>query len=249
MTIARHTLALLSIVGCSVDVLGSLYLAYDLLGGEHGPLRTLTRAVTYGALFGIGFGVFLGPVFALVTGITQGITLGWEFSRASRGKLKSGFWYDAAMSVIRGIGFGLGAAYLYGPKFGITFGALTAVGQTIAYQFGMRPTIGYEPSLRLRVTKFQVLGVMNRTLGYAVSGYLSALFAGESDIALIAGLRLGLVIGVLTLLVGACIPVIEWFADHAPQKRLGVFGVVLILIGFGLQSLQYWAALLEVPIR
>ena len=171
MTIARHTLPLLSIVGCSVDVLGSLYLAYDLLGGEHGPLRTLTRAVTYGALFGIGFGVFLGPVFALVTGITQGITLGWEFSRASRGKLKSGFWYEAAMSGIRGLGFGLGAAYLYGPKFGITFGALTAVGQTIAYQFGMRPTMEYEPSLRLRVTKFQVLGVLNRTVRYAVSGY------------------------------------------------------------------------------
>ena len=52
MTIDRHTLALISIVGSSLDVLGALYLAYDLLGGEHGPLRTLTRAITYGALFG-----------------------------------------------------------------------------------------------------------------------------------------------------------------------------------------------------
>ena len=47
----KHTLALISIIGSSLDVLGALYLAYDLLGGEHGPLRTLTRAVTYGALF------------------------------------------------------------------------------------------------------------------------------------------------------------------------------------------------------
>ena len=45
----KHTLALISIIGSSLDVLGALYLAYDLLGGEHGPLRTLTRAVTYGA--------------------------------------------------------------------------------------------------------------------------------------------------------------------------------------------------------
>ena len=55
MTIDRHTLALVSIVGSSLDVLGALYLAYDLLGGEHGPLRTLTRGVTYGALFGGGY--------------------------------------------------------------------------------------------------------------------------------------------------------------------------------------------------
>lgn len=99
------------------------------------------------------------------------------------------------------------------------------------------------------MTKFQVLGVLNRTVAYAVSGYLSAVVAGESEIAIGVGVKLGLAIGLLTLLVGACIPVIEWFADHAPQKRMGVFGVVLILIGFGLQSLQYWAALLEVPIR
>ena len=38
MTIAKETLALISIIGSSLDVLGALYLAYDLLGGEHGPL-------------------------------------------------------------------------------------------------------------------------------------------------------------------------------------------------------------------
>lgn len=63
MTVDRHTIALISIIGSSLDVLGALYLAYDLLGGEHGPLRTLTRGVTYGALFGLGYGLALGPVF------------------------------------------------------------------------------------------------------------------------------------------------------------------------------------------
>ena len=32
MTIDKHTLALVSIVGSSLDLLGALYLAYDLLG-------------------------------------------------------------------------------------------------------------------------------------------------------------------------------------------------------------------------
>lgn len=105
MTIDRHALALISIVGSSLDVLGALYLAYDLLGGEHGPLRTLTRGVTYGALFGAGYGLALGPVFGLASRLAHGVTLACEFSRASRRGPKPGFWYDTAMSAIRGCGF------------------------------------------------------------------------------------------------------------------------------------------------
>src|SRR5579862_8461313 len=103
MTIAmdKHALALISIAGSSLDVLGALYLAYDLLGGEHGPLRTLTRGVTYGALFGSAYGLAFGPVFGLVNGAAHVVTLAWEYSRASRRGPNPGFWYDAAMSAIR----------------------------------------------------------------------------------------------------------------------------------------------------
>ena len=44
-------------------MLGSLYLAYDSLGGQHGPLRLLTRAVTYSVVFGVGYGLGLGLWF------------------------------------------------------------------------------------------------------------------------------------------------------------------------------------------
>src|ERR1700738_5307236 len=70
----KHTLALISIVGSSLDVLGALYLAYDLLGGEHGPLRTLTRAVTYGGLFGLGYGLGVGTLFGFGGGGRAGAT-------------------------------------------------------------------------------------------------------------------------------------------------------------------------------
>src|SRR5215469_8564582 len=102
MTVDRHIIALISIIGSSLDVLGAMYLAYDLLGGEHGPLRTLTRLVTYGALFGTGYGVALGPVFGLASGVAHGVTLAWEYSRASRNQPKSGILFDTAMSAIRG---------------------------------------------------------------------------------------------------------------------------------------------------
>jgi hypothetical protein len=248
MMIDKHTLALVSIIGSSLDVLGALYLAYDLLGGEHGPLRTLTRAVTYGALFGAGYGLALGPVFGLASGVAHGITLAWEYSRASRGESKPGFWLDTAMSAIRGCGFGLGAAYLFGARFGVTFGVLSAAGQAIAYRIGIRPTAEYRPANRPRVTRFQLLAAANRTVGYAVTGYVSSLVARQPEHAIAVGLKTGLALGVVTAISGAFTPFIEWTADHVPQKRMGVFGVGLILIGFALQSVQYWAALLDVGI-
>jgi hypothetical protein len=244
MTLDKHTLAAISIIGNSLDVLGALYLAYDLLGGEHGPLRTLTRGVTYGLLFGAGYGIALGPVFGLTSGVAHGITLAWEFSRASRHEPKPGFWYDSAMSAIRGAGFGLGAAYLYGGIFGATFGAFSTIGQMVAYRWDMRPALDYRPATRPRLTKRQLIGVINRTVGYTITGYVSSLVANERANALSVGLRSGLAIGLVTALVSPCIPFIEWTVDHLPEKRMGVLGIILILVGFALQSVQYWMILL-----
>jgi hypothetical protein len=226
-----------------------LYLADDLLGGEHGPLRTLTRAVTYGVLFGAGYGLALGPVFGLASGVAHGITLAWEYSRASRRLPRQGFWLDTAMSAIRGCGFALGASYLFGARFGITFGILSTVGQAIAYRFGIRPDVDYRPATRPRVTRFQLLAAANRSVGYAVTGYVSCLVARQTEHAIAVGLRAGLAIGLVTAISGAFTPFIEWKADHVPERSMGVFGVGLILIGFTLQSVQYWLALLDVSVQ
>jgi hypothetical protein len=244
VTIDKHTLALVSIIGSFFDVLGALYLAYDLLGGEHGPLRTLSRAVTYGAIFGAGYGLAFGPVVGISTGVAHGITLASEYSRASKHRPTPGFRYDLAMSAIRGAGFGLGLAYLYGGAFGALFAALATVGQVVAYRAGIRPTMDYLPAARPRLTKNQLIGVAIRTVGYAVAGYFSGLMAGPRVNALWVGVKLGLAIGVVSAIVSACMPFIEWSADRVPEKRMGVFGVGLILIGFALQSVQYWVALL-----
>ena len=67
----HHLVASISIAGSCLDVLGSLYLAYDLLGGQHGPLRLLTRAVTYSILFGLGYGLGLGLIFGAASGTSH----------------------------------------------------------------------------------------------------------------------------------------------------------------------------------
>src|SRR5436190_2185832 len=180
MIVERHTVALISIAGSSLDVLGALYLAYDLLGGEHGPLRTLTRAVTYGALFGVMLGV------------------------------------------------------------------LSSAGQAVAYRLGIRQTIDYKPATRPRISRLQLFAAANRTVGYTVTGYVSSLVAHQREHAIAVGMKAGLTIGLVTAIAGSCTPLVEWTADHVPEKRMGVFGIGLILVGFSLQSVQYWLALLDV---
>jgi len=53
---------------------------------------------------------------------------------------------------------------------------------------------------------------------------------------------------VVTAIESPFTPFIEWIVDHVPERRMGVFGVGMILIGFALQSVQYWVALLDVSI-
>jgi len=181
----------------------------------------------------------------------RGMALHWlRNTRALRGTgPRPGFWYDVAMSAIRGCGFALGATYLFGAIFGTTFGILSTVGQVIAYRAGIRPTLDYAPGTRPRLTKSQFLAAVNRTAGYAIAGYVSALAGHQRAKALTFGLEAGLVIGVVTAISTACTPFIEWTADHVPARRMGVLGVGFILIGFTLQSIQYWVTLLNVSIR
>lgn len=245
----KHSLALMGIIGSSADVLGTLYLAYDLLGGEHGPLRTLTRGVTYGLLAGVGFGIALGPLFGLAGGIGHGISLAWEFSRASRRGAVAGLWFEACMSAIRGLGYAIGAGFLFGWSFGIAFGTLSTLGQVAAYRAGIRPTLDFKPGTRPRISRRQSLAAVNRTVGYGAAGYISALWAHERAKAMTAGLEAGLAIGIVTVLSIMCTPFIEWIAETLPPRRMGLAGICLILAGFGLQSLQYWVALLDLDVR
>jgi hypothetical protein len=245
----KHTVALISIVGSCLDLLGALYLAYDLLGGAHGPLRAITRTVTYGVLFGFGYGAVLGPFFGLVTGLAHGITLGWEFSHQSKQLPVQSFWHDVAASSIRGAGFGVGTAHLRGAAFGLAFGVLSIVGQVVAYQFGIRPTLDYKSMARPQLTRKQMWSSVNRTAGYVVAGYLSSLVAHQPGTGWTFGLEAGLAIGVVTTIAVTMAPFIEWSADNMPARRMGVLGVGFMLAGFALQSVQYWLAYFDVRVR
>jgi hypothetical protein len=242
----HHTVALVSITGTCLDVLGTLYLAYDLLGGQHGPLRLLTRAVTYSVVFGIGYGLGLGVFFGLASGIATGITLAIEFSRASRGLPHYSLFWETLFSAIRGIGFGTGLYRILGFWFAFTFAVLITAGQIVAYSRGMRPSMDYAASRRPRLTRRQFWGTVIRTGGYMVTALICSAFIHHVDHPWFFAIRVGLVTGIVTGVGATVNPYIEYYADNLPERRLGVFGIALILCGFALQSLQYWLALFDV---
>jgi hypothetical protein len=242
----HHTVAAVSIAGTSLDVLGSLYLAYDLLGGQHGPLRVLTRAVTYSVVFGVGYGLGLGLFFGIASGIATGITLAIELNRAARGLEHYSLLWEVLFAAIRGFAFGAGLYRMLGFGFAAAFAVLITIGQVFAYSRGMRPATDYEVSRRSRFTLRQVWGTVVRTIGYTASALICSAFVHHVDHAWLFALRVGLVTGIVTGVGITVNPYIEYYADNLPERRMGVFGIALILCGFALQSLQYWLALFDV---
>ncbi len=242
----HHSVAVVSITGICLDVLGSLYLAYDLLGGQHGPLRLLTRAVTYSIVFGIGYGLGLGLFFGLFSGIAAGITLSIEFNRAARGLHHYSLPWEALFSAIRGLAFGAGLYRIVGFGFAIAFAILITAGQVFAYSRGMRPALDYGASRRPRLTRRQFRGTVIRTVGYMATALICSAFIHHVDHAWSFAIRVGLVTGIVTGVGITVNPFIEYYADNLPERRLGAFGIGLILCGFALQSLQYWLALFDV---
>jgi hypothetical protein len=242
----HHTVAIINITAICLDVLGTLYLAYDLLGGQHGPLRLLTRAVTYSVVFGIGYGLGLGPFFGLAAGIATGITVSIEFSRAARGLDHYSLFWEGLFSAIRGFGFGVGLYRIVGFGFAMAFAILVTAGQVFAYSRGMRPATDYAAFRRPRITRRQFWGTVIRTVGYTVTALVCSTFIHHVEHPWFFAIRVGLVTGIVTGVGITVNPYIEYYADNLPERRLGVFGIGLILCGFALQSLQYWLALLDV---
>ncbi len=232
--------------------MGGLYLAYDLLGGQRGPLRALTRAATYAVLFGVGYGLPLGPVYGLVAGLGLGAALGIEFWLASalRGPIPRAA--TLGLAVLRGAtAQGLAAALTFDVRFGAAFGVLSIIGLATLYLFGFAPSQEYRGAAPHPVRSRRRLLVATLARGAVVGA--AATIAGALTHAGLRGvwfgLEIGLVVAAVGAVVGVFVPYVESWADSLPPQRLGVVGTVLLLAGFACQSLQYLVVLLNARVR
>jgi hypothetical protein len=245
----HHTVASISIAGSCLDVLGSLYLAYDLLGGQHGPLRLLTRIVTYSILFGLGYGFGLGLIFGVASGVATGLTVSIELNRMSKRQDHYSLPWELLFSMIRASAFSVALYPQVGLRFAILYAVLLTAGQIVAYLRGVRPALVYSATQRRPIFKrLLVSSTLLRAAGYIGAALLCSALVRHLEHPWLFALRLGGVTGLVTGVGMAFSPYVEFYADHLPQRRMGVVGIALMFCGFALQSVQYWLTVFDVHV-
>lgn len=250
VALTRQFVAELSLAGMGCDVLGGCYLAYDLLGGKRGPLRTIARATGYVALFFIGYLIVLGVRYALVAASGMGILLAIEFRRANANPVAARNRASVFLfGFLRGLVLGLAGMTIAGLQFGAVFGIFSGVGLAASYAIGFAPTHDYQTQARPRLSSHRMLASLLRAIAVSIAGILASVLTASGTHWIYVGLRLGLAAGVVSALVSLLSPAIEWHIENLPERRLGMAGLGLILLGMTLQSIQYWVVVFEIPVR
>jgi hypothetical protein len=248
MLTTSRFLAYLGLTGTILDVMGGLYMAYDILGGRNGPLSLITRIATYSLIFGVCYGAALGPVFGITSGLGLGVILALEFHRVSRHQRlyqSSPLRQAPRFSVARGLVFGAAAGAAFGLQFGALFGALCASGLYALSRMGMNPTNDYIAQPRLHISRHKLVASILRGLVVGLAGGLAAWIETANNHSFGFGLVVGGTGGVVSILLTTLSPVIEWRIDNMPERQMLMMGLGMIFCGFFLQSVQYLAVILN----
>jgi hypothetical protein len=279
-------------IGQIIDLFGGLYLAYDIFGGAKGPLRKITRALTYvfaamlvtvsgyvllyfaisdtnsrlfdfvghQAAFGGAIGLGIGSGLGGGIGYTINQHIQQRFHKRSplrRGWL--GLFCGAECGLFGVMGYALLhvehgfhatfntaliAAFIFSFINGYIFAALVAtllIRRIAPEEQRQKPTpdqIGFRAGL---------LGGF--ILGF-ISGLGYVLFFSPNPMSSLFAILAGSIVASVGLgLFARNIQTFEWRIEQIPERRLGIFGFTLILIGFSIGSLQYLIPLLGIPIH
>ncbi len=247
---SHNALALLSLLGLTLDSLGGLFLAYDLLGGEHGPIRVIGRVFVYGLIFEIGYVLFLGPVPGSVIGMGLATALAIEFSRAAR-KIVPRKRTEIAFAISRGLVMGTAGACVGGIAYGASLGALGALFLTWVYLLsGASGSKSYNQDLEGRITFRQFIPSFWRGLAIALAAGLTSVIVGENfpHGFIPYWLWLGLTVTTVSCCISLSTSWVERLFTKLKDRQLGMIGTLMFLTGFALQSVQYWLVFIpEVP--
>lgn len=229
-----HLASELTLLGMSCDLVGGLYLAYDLLGANKGPLNTLFRVVNYSVLMILAFIFVLGPKFAILAGIGLGTAFGLHLERLGRG-LPENFLFLLGLGLCRAIGLGL-AIYASGlPGLAIVVATLALVASVILPRFKISPANIYKADGKPQVNKKQLVLALVLCGLALLAGLVGSAFGGEQTLQF--GLKMGFTFGFAVLVVSSLSPMVEWWADSLPPRTFGFFGCILFMLGFAIQAI------------
>lgn len=239
-----HFAAQLTLLGMACDVVGGIYLAYDLLGGEKGPLNTFFRLVNYSLLAVLIFCISLGPKFALPAGLGIGCAFGLHLENASRSKPDS-FSFLIKLGLIRAVGIGLGVWVNGFTKMAWIMAAFVMLISLVLPRMGISPAAVYQSEKKPQLKKKQL--IIAAVLGgiAMITAFIGAAFTGQSEMFQFA-VRMGLTFACTTLIITTLSPIIEWYADNLPPKTFGFIGAILFVIGFSIQALPSVAVMYDI---
>lgn len=236
MILDNYTSAVITMIGMTFDSVGGLYLAYDLLGGEDGPLSKLTRIVNYSLMFFLIGLLAFNFKFALIAGIGFGIATATHLHRISRDQNETKRFL-LGVALIRGITIGWGACYVLSHVAACVAGVgvfLTSF--LLPAYFNVSPRIWFKAEARPTINRKKLFfsSVIGLIMGAMVM--LGELIGGDPN-AIYTAARGAIVVTLGVSAVSIFGPTIEWYADRVPDKRMGYIGVIMFLIGFALQSI------------
>lgn len=228
----------------TLDSVGGLYLAYDLLGGENGPLSRIFRIVNYSVLVILVFWFPMGLGFAIVAGLALGTALALHVERGARGLPESNRFL-LCMGLIRATGLSLATCVNKHYLMAAILFPFVVAATIILPKFKLSPTTIYHPGKRPVLRKNQVILAAVLGISSLAFGWLSAGIAGSGAHAAAFATRVGFTFAFAVIFVSSMSPLIEWYADNLPPKSFGYVGAVMFMLGFLVQAVPSMLAIIE----
>lgn len=239
-----HISAVVTIIGMTCDVMGGLYLAYDLLGGENGPLARLTKIVNYSVLLTLLFLITMGFKFALIVGIAFGTALGLHFDRAGR-SIPDTFKFLLLTAILRSVAIAAAVSLKENYVIALVMGVLVFGMSMILPKLKISPVSLYNSAKRPQLSWRQVLIALS-LMGVALaSGLLGASIAHGDARTIGFVFKFGLTFGFAIFVTSIVSPLIEWYSDNLPPQSFGTAGVALFIIGFVIQAIPSFATIFD----
>jgi hypothetical protein len=250
--LTTRELALCGAFGSLLAGIGSMYWAYEILGGQSGPMNLLTRTVSYSLMYIAAYCIFFNVWFGIIAGTGLGIALSLEHMRIARYQRRYGsspLQHLPSLGAARGGVLTLAAIHPYGLKFALAWGGLTSIGLYAVYANGFAPTFDYRAHTRPVLAKHRMMASVWRGVAVGTAGVLAGVWIQPGWHSLLFGIYVGFAAGLVSFVVGTLSPFIEYWADALPERRLAAIGVAVMLFGMLLQTIQYLIVLGHIPVR
>ncbi|CAN5576427.1 hypothetical protein BH11CYA1_BH11CYA1_21070 [soil metagenome] len=240
-----HLSAELTLLGMACDLVGGLYLAYDLFGGEKGPLSTITRLVNYSLLMIAGFLFPLGPKFALIAGIGLGSAFGLHIDRIGKGKPDT-FGFLIGIGALRAVTVILALWVADYKSIAIVLGPCAMLMTLLSKKLRITPAEFYQSDKKPHLKKAQLLIALALGVLAIATSLIGASIGMDSLKAAHFGIKLGLTFAGNVLIVTTLSPMIEWYADNLPDRSFGFAGAILFMTGFLIQAIPSLVTMFDI---